>query len=116
VPIEDVADLADGEDRDGRGGQVVEHRRTRRRQAEVSALGTAHEAPRWPVERPRDHATDGVLAGQDPARDATPRVELFERHHVHVGRDLENGVTAGVDDRTRGREVFAAQVLDDLGP
>ena len=55
-----------------------------------------------------------VLAGQESTREPAPRVQLLERDDVGMGRDLEDRITARVDDREAGPEVLFAELLDDL--
>jgi len=67
-------------------------------------------------ERPRDHAADRVLAGENLARDPARLVELLERDRVLVRGDLEDRVGARVDDPLAGALVLLAELLDDLRP
>ena len=67
-------------------------------------------------ERPRDHAADRVLAGEDLAGDAARVVELLERDRLLVRRDLEDRVGGRVDDPLPRPLVLLAELLDDLRP
>ena len=67
-------------------------------------------------ERPRDHAPDRVLAGQDLAGDLARLVELLERDRLLVRGDLEDRVGRGVDDPFARALVLLAELLDDLRP
>ena len=49
-------------------------------------------------ERPRDHASDRVLAGEELPGNPAPFVKLLERDRVLVSRDLEDGIRRRVDD------------------
>ena len=115
LPGEDVADLADAVDRDAGRHEAVEHRRARRRHREVATLGRSDERPGGALERAGDHPADGVLAGEQPSRDAAPLVQRRQRHHVLVRRDLEHGVAARVHDGLAGADVLLAELRDDLG-
>ena len=78
------------------------------------AIGRPLVVPGLADERPRDHAADGVLAGEDLAGDPACLVELLERDRRLVGGDLEDGVGGGVDDPLAGLLVLLAELLDDL--
>jgi hypothetical protein len=116
LPVEDVLDLPDRNDRDPCCVQAVEHGRARRRNAEVPPLGTPLEGAGRALERTRDHPPNVVLARQEPTREPAPRVQLLERDDVGMGRDLEDRITARVDDREARPEVLLAELLDDLRP
>jgi len=66
------------------------------------------------LERPRDHPAHRVLAAEDPTGGATGVVQLLERHHTLVGRDLKDAVGRRVDDPAPGALVLGAEPLDDL--
>src|SRR5947208_4707452 len=94
-------------------GQVV---RAPRLEREIVAVRCPFVVTRLADERPRDHAPDGVLAGQDLARDPAALVELLERDRLLVRRDLEDRVGRGVDDPLAGALMLLAELLDDLRP
>ena len=73
-------------------------------------------APGRAGERPRDHAPDGVLAGQDLARDPAALVQLLERDRLLVRGDLEDGVGGRVHDPLPRLLVLLAELLDDVRP
>ncbi len=75
-----------------------------------------HVVARLARERPRDHAPDRVLAGEDLARCAASLVELLERDRVLVRRDLEDRVGGRVDDPLTRLLVLLPELLDDLRP
>ena len=56
-----------------------------------------------------------MRAAQDVARGLADLVQLPERDHLFVRRDLKNAVGRGVDDRRAGAHVLLAKFLDDLG-
>ena len=93
--------------------QVV---RTTRLEREVVPVRRSLVVPGLAGERPRDHAADGVLAGQDLARRLAGLVELLERDRLLVRGDLEDGVGRRVDDPLARPLVLLAELLDDLGP
>ena len=62
-----------------------------------------------------DDAADRVLAGEDLARHAAPRVQLLERDRLLVRGDLEDGVGGRVDDPLARPLVLLAVLLDHLG-
>ena len=70
TPVTRAAGLADAR-------EVV---RPRGLEREVVPVRRAAVGAGLALERPRDHARDGMLAGQQPARRATRRVELLQRH------------------------------------
>ena len=115
LPGEDVADLADAGHARARRADAREVIRLRRQQREVVAVGRAAVGARLALERAGDHAPDGVLAGEQPARGAAGLVELLERHRRLVRGDLEDRVGGRVDDPLAGALVLLAQSLDDLG-
>ena len=93
--------------------QVV---RAPRLEREVVAVRRALVVARLADERPRDHAADGVLAGEDLARDPAGLVELLERDRLLVRGDLEDRVGGRVDDPLARLLVLLAELLDDLRP
>ena len=93
--------------------QVV---RLPRLEREVVAVRRALVVPGLADERPRDHAADGVLAGEDLAGDAAAVVELLERDRLLVRGDLEDRVGGRVDDPLPRLLVLLAELLDDLRP
>ena len=111
---EDVGDLADAVDRLPGVADEREVVRPPRLEREVVAVRRALVVARLADERPRDHAADGVLAGQDLARDPAGLVELLERDRLLVRRDLEDRVGGRVDDPLAGALVLLAELLDDL--
>ena len=114
--VEDVLDLADpGHGHPGLD-QEIENGRRRRRHRVVPALRPPDERARTPLERPRDHAANEMGLATDPARGLAPVVELPERHHIDMGRDLEHRVSARVDDRLACPQVLGAELGDDRGP
>ena len=112
---EDVADLADAVHLLARVAGEREVVRPLRHERVVVAVRRAHVVVGRAGERPRDHAADCVLAGEDLARDLARLVELVERHRLLVRRDLEDGVGRRVDDPLAGLLVLLAELLDDLG-
>jgi hypothetical protein len=112
---EDGVDLAHGVH--GHAGVVdlLEVGASRRLDREVLAPCGPLECARLALERPRDDAADGVLAGHDLARPAAVFVELLDRHDVLVGGDLEDRVGRRVDDQVAGLHVLGAEVGDHLG-
>ena len=95
--------------------QVIEPVRAGRCQREVVPARGACVLARLARERPRDHPGDGEVADQQLAGDAAGRVQLFDRHRVLVGGDLEHGVGRRVHDPVAGSLVLLSQPLDDLG-
>src|SRR5438874_13066998 len=85
-------------------------------QREVVPVRRSLVVARVADERPRDHTTDGMLAGEDLARDPAGLVELLERHRLFMRRDLEDGVGRRVDDPLPRLLMLLAEFLDDLGP
>ena len=65
-------------------------------------------------ERPRDHAPNGVVAGEKVACNLTTVIELLERNGFFVRRKLEDGVGGRVDDPLARPLVLLPQFLDDL--
>ncbi len=103
-------------DGDARLDQMIEHRWPRRRHREVPSLGAPHERPGRTFERSGDHPPHAVRPGEESTGGPAPLVEGLESDPVLVGRDLEHGVPARVDDRPPGAQVLRAQPRDDLGP
>ena len=82
--------------------EVVEQRLVRRRERVVAPIGRSHVRARVAHERARDHARDVVRGHEHGARRLACRVELSQRYHLLVRRDLEDGVRRGVDDQLPG--------------
>ena len=112
---EDVADLADAVHAHAGVADQREVVRPLRLEREVVPVRRAHVVARLAGEGPRDHAPDGVLAGQDLARVPAALVQLLERDRVLVRGDLEDGVGRRVDDPLARALVLLAELLDDLG-
>ena len=74
------------------------------------------KAPGRALERPRDHAPDGVLAGHRLARRGARREQVVLAEHVVVGGELQHRVGRRVEDHLAGAQVVLAPLLDDLGP
>jgi hypothetical protein len=87
---------------------------TSRRSFSVVPVRRALVVPGLADERTGDHAADGVLAGQNLARDLAALVELLERDGLLVRGDLEDGVRRRVDDPLAGALMLLAELLDDL--
>ena len=87
----------------------------RRRHRVIVAIRRARERSRLAHERPRDHAPHFVRTAQNLARRLADLVQLEQRNHFLVRRDLKHAVGRGVDDRRAGPHVLLAQLLDDLG-
>ena len=111
----DVADLADGMHLVPGVSDQREVVGPARLEREVVAVRRPLVAAGRAGERPRDHATDRVLAGEDLARDPAPLVELLERDRLLVRRDLEDGVGRRVDDPLARLLMLLAELLDDVG-
>src|SRR6476620_5595518 len=71
--------------------------------------GLAHEGP-------RDHAADGMLAGENLPRAARGGIELFKWNRLLVGCDLEHRVGGGVNDPLACSLMLLAELLNDLRP
>src|SRR5579862_6879498 len=112
---EDVADLADAVDLVAGVAHEAEVVRPLRLEREVVPVRRARVVAGLADERPRDHAADGVLAGEDLARDAAALVQLFEGDRLLVRGDLEDGVGGRVDDPLARLLMLLAELLDDLG-
>ena len=113
---EDVVDLADAVDLLAARAQQREVVRPPRLERVVVPVRGPLVLARHAEERPRDHPPDGVLAGEDLARDAAGLVQLLERDRLLVRGDLEDRVGARVDDPLARFLVFLAELLDDLRP
>ena len=110
----DVIDLANGEHVLSGLLEHVEHRGSGGLKREVVSAGRALEVRPLPRVRARDDAGNAMLAREDLPRDAAVLVELLGRHHVLVGRNLEDAVGRGVDNELAGLELLATVVLNDL--
>ena len=66
-------------------------------------------------ERPCDHAAEVVLSDQLATRSLTPLVQLLDRHHIFVCRDLKDAVRRRVDDRFPGPHMLVAELLENHG-
>ena len=64
--------------------------------------------------RARDDASDEIFADQHFSRDLADAIQLFERDHLFVRRDLKDAVRARIDDRFACAHVFIAEFLNDL--
>src|SRR6266498_670402 len=111
---EDVADLADTVYLHAGVSYEREVVRLLRLQREIVAVGRTLVVARLADERARDHASDGVLARQDLARDPRRLVQLLERNGLLVRSDLKDGVRRRVDDPLAGLLVLFSELLDDL--
>ena len=109
----DLADAVDGAARVADEREVV---RPLRLEREVVPVRRPLVVARLAEERARDHAADGVLAGQQLAGDPAALVELLERDRLLVRGDLEDRVGRRVDDPLAGALVLLAELLDDLRP
>ena len=89
--------------------QIAAHRWGQR--VVPAAVGALEGAVRA-GERPRDDPAHGVLAGHPLADPPADRIELLRTDDVHVRRDLEHRVLAGVDDEVTVGEVLGAEILD----
>jgi hypothetical protein len=56
-----------------------------------------------------------VIPAQNFAGDLAHAVQLLERDHVLMSRNLENAIGGGVDDRLAGRHVLRAEFVEDGG-
>ena len=111
---EDVGDLPDAVHLGARLAHLGEVVRPPGLEREVVPVRRALVVAGLADERPRDHAPDRVLAGEDLARLLAALVELLERNRLLVRRDLEDGVSRRVDDPLAGLLVLLAELLDDL--
>src|SRR5204862_4851524 len=108
---EDVADLADAVHLVAALADERQVVRPLRLEREVMPVRRTHVVPRLSDERAGDHSSDGMLAGQDLARDAAAFVQLLERNRLFVGRDLEDRVGRRVDDPLARTLVLLTQLL-----
>ena len=113
---EDVGDLPDAVHLAAGFAHERQVVRPPRLEREVVAVRRPLVVPRLADERPRDHAPDRVLSGEDPARRTAARVELLEGDRLLVRRDLEDRVRRRVDDPLARLLVLLAELLDDLRP
>ena len=113
---EDVADLSDAVHRHARVADEAQIVRPARLERVVVTIRRALVASGRTGERPSDHASDGVLAREDLARDTARLVEIVERHRLFVRCDLEDGVGRRVDDPLARPLVLLSELLDDLRP
>jgi len=79
----------------------------------VTSLG-APEVSRRPGKGPRNHAPDFVWTIEHLARDFAHAVEIRNRDHIFMRRNLKDAVTGRVYDRKSGSDVLFAQLLDDF--
>ncbi len=110
---EQIADLADA--LHGHAG-VVELQQVGARgrlERQVAPPGGTPEVARLALERPRDHAPDGVLAGHHRPRGAARLDELVLAQPVVVGGELEHRVGRRVEDHLARAQVVLAELLDD---
>ncbi len=112
---EDVADLADTVHLQAGVAHERQVVRPLRLEREVVSVRRALVVAGLADERPRDHAPDGVLAGEDLACDPGRGVQLLERHRLLVRRNLKDRVRRRVDDPFPCLLVLLPQLLDDLG-
>ena len=110
---EDVADLADRDDRAARARGALQEIAGRRRNREILAVGGADEIlGALADERPGDDAAD-VERIAEPARDAAEIVEPLEPERLLMRGDLQHRIGRGVADRLQRPQVLLAVVLDD---
>ena len=62
-----------------------------------------------------DHPAHAVLALQDPPGNTAVLVELLQRDDLLMGRNLEDGVSGGVDNQVPGLHMLVAEFVDDGG-
>ncbi len=78
------------------------------------AIRSARERPRLPHKRPRDHSPHFVRPTQNIPRRLAHLVQLEQRDHFLVRRDLKHAVRRRVHNRRPGAHVFLAQLFDDF--
>ena len=112
-PGEEVADLADGVDRDPGRLQRVEVRRARRPDREVLAPRGARERPGGPVNGRATTRPTACSPVMDLARGGAGGQEVGLGEDVVVGGQLQHGVHGGVEDHLAGPQVVGAQLIED---
>jgi len=111
----DVADFADGQAVEARLLQPVHHRRRRRFQRIVAAVGRALKRSGLSDVRPRYDASDAMRRVQrHPSRRFAGGVQLLQRDHVFVRGDLKHAVGGRVDDPRPRAHLPFAQFGDNL--
>src|SRR5215207_11112915 len=113
---EDVADLPDAVDLAAGVAHKRQVVRLARLERPVMTVRRPDVVPGVSLDRPGDHAPDGVLAGQDLAGDLAAAIELVKRNRVDVSRDLEDRVGRRVGDPLAGALLLLAELYADLRP
>ena len=112
---ENVADLADRNDGAARLGEAIEKRGRRRQHRIILAVGGAGEIVGGGAdEGARDDAADIQFIGQ-LAGNLADVIETLEAEAFLMRGDLDDTVSACIDNRFAGRHVFRAEFFDDLG-
>ena len=113
---EDVVDLPHRPDIQPGVEELIEHGIGLGRAGVIAAVLGALEVFRIGAhKRPGDHPPHRVLAREDLAGFLADLVKFRDRDHIFMGRNLENAVSRGVDDRLAGAQVLLAQLLKDHG-
>src|SRR5205814_7948883 len=86
-----------------------------RRDGEGPRVRGAGKVPLRPDEWPRDDASYEMLAIEQASGEPAKVPELLRRPDILVCRDLKDRISRRVEDRAARREVFRAELLDDLG-
>src|SRR5512144_1420305 len=94
--------------------QPVEECRRRRKNGEVSAIGCPAECTAGAREWASYDSPDAILAIEEFSRNRAYAIQLFERNHVLMRRNLENRIGRSVHNRFPGAQVLLTQFLDDL--
>ena len=112
---ENVADLADRDDRAARPSRPLQKIAVGRRHGEILAIGRADEIfRRFADEWARDHPPDLQRIAETPP-DAAELVEPLEPKSLFVRGDLKDRVGRGVADRLPRPYMLLAELLDDGG-
>ena len=112
---EDVADLADRDDRAAGARGPLQNIAVRRGHREILAVGGAGKVLGARAdERPRDHAADVQRIAQ-AARDPAKIIEPLQPESLLMRGDLEHRIGGGVADGLQRPQVLLAVVLDDRG-
>ncbi len=116
LAVEDVVDLAHGDDVLAGGPDQIQHGGAGGLEAEVVTVGGALEVGgAVPHKGPGNDPAHPVGAGQHLPGDLADAVQFGHRHQRLVGRHLKDAVGAGVDDeRVLGHGLLAV-VLQHLG-
>ncbi len=112
---EDVADLADRDQRPPSAGQDVEKRVVRRGRGKILAVAGAGEAVSGEPTKGRAMTRPMLQRIAQAARDAADLIEALQPEHLLMRGDLEHAVDRGVADGLAGADVLGAELVDDGG-